>query len=126
MNTFDARAELAVANALRRLQVQPGQPVDVERIQGIWSGYGIRDSDLPAAIERMVQSGRMARAGDPGCGTVTLTPAGERWSRAQPALMEYLLLVPRRERTAFRRRSGVSGTGPGKTRQSHRPGRAAA
>jgi hypothetical protein len=105
VNTYEARAELAVINALRQLGVPTGAWANMTDVQRLWGEYGIREPDLQAAILRMVNAGRLGLFHAGACEAMTLTAAGEAWSRTQPAWLEYSLLVPRRVRTAERQRS---------------------
>ena len=100
MNTFEARAELAVANALRQLGEQTGRPVDVALVERRWPEYGIRTADLQGAIARMCHTERLRLFRDGDRDLIAMTPEGAAWSRALPGWLEYALLVPRRIRVA--------------------------
>lgn len=113
MNASATRAELAVVNVLRQLDASVDCRVDVRAIERRWSEYGIRAPDLHGAITRLSQTDRLKRFQDGDRESVALTLDGEAWWRAQPAWLEYLLLVPRRSRVAQQ-------IGPGR-RPANRP-----
>lgn len=115
MKTFEIRAELAVTNALRQLGTPLGQPVDVQCVEKLWDAYGIRATDFKPAIDRMSGSGRLRLLRDGDRHAIALTDAGAAWALAQPAWLEYALLVPRRVRAkdnarAAHRRSASAST----------------
>ncbi|MGH8519178.1 MAG: hypothetical protein ACREUE_17145 [Panacagrimonas sp.] len=97
------RAELALMSLYRNLGVPAEISLPLEVIGQHWPDYGIRASDLPGAIYRLVQKGFLSRRhGAPEL--IARTVAGEDWFDDQPAWLEYHLLQPRVSRAQFVRR----------------------
>lgn len=105
------RARLAVMTILRDTGVDAGKPVFVAEIARHWPDYGIRASDLDGALEDLALDGLISR--DPHrLDQVVRTRAGDAWFDAQPAWMEYQLLVPRAARAAYLRQHEARTTAP--------------
>ena len=96
------RAELAVMCIYRNLNVPADTPLSMTELEQHWSESGVRSSDLPWAIDRLVQKGFLSRRhGAPEL--IARTVAGETWFDQQPAWLEYHLLTPRVSRFRFLR-----------------------
>ena len=96
------RAQLAVFSILRDLGIAPGEPVSVGELARHWADLGVRSSDLDEALDALASNALVSRRSD-AADVIAMTPQGQAWFGAQPAWMEYQLLVPRAARAAFLR-----------------------
>jgi hypothetical protein len=99
------RAELAVMRLFRHLGVPAEVFLSIEEIAAHWRRYGVRATDLPGAIDRLVARGLLVRRQDDRH-QVACTVAGANWFDEQPGWLEYHLLVPRIARARFVGESG--------------------
>lgn len=99
----ELRAELAVMNVFRACSAKPGDALHMTEFRARWPDYGLRQTDLPMAVARLMLRGLIQREQDGRSDALILTVAGERWSSDQSAWIEYQLLVPRSERAGFLR-----------------------
>jgi hypothetical protein len=96
------RAELALMSIFRDLGVSADAPVPLVEITRRWSDYGVRVTDLPGAVDRLIQRGLLSRRQEVPT-YLARTPAGRSWFDEQPAWLEYQLLVPRALRARYQR-----------------------
>ena len=109
------RAELAVMRIFRHL----GVPADVflqgDELARQGAACGIRAGDVPAAVDRLVKRGLLARRHEfPE--QVACTVAGVNWFDEQPGWLEYHLLTPRVARARYARENGEVGIKGGRRR----------
>lgn len=100
------RPELAVMNALRRLGIKPGETVETADLVDAWPEYGLRSTDLQAALQRLGKRGLLRLENSVAGEQAMLTEAGQQWSDSMPGWLEYALLAPRREAHEFIRYYG--------------------
>lgn len=101
------RSELALMRMFRHLDIPADVFLTAEEIERQWARCGVRRTDLPGAIERLVRRGLLARRAD-APDLIACTVAGSNWLDEQPGWLEYHLLVPRMSRAHYLRASGES------------------
>lgn len=101
---WEARAELSVLSICRNQMAQGKCPLPLSELEAIWSDYGVRYADLPAALARLSQRRVIDWKNDGAA--LELTASGERWFADLPGAIEYQLVVMRRRQTEARRQSG--------------------
>lgn len=101
------RSDLALMHMFRRLGVPADVYLTADEIERQWVHFGVRRTDLPGAVERLVRRGLLARRADMP-DQIACTVAGSNWLDEQPGWLEYQLLVPRMARARYLRESGES------------------
>lgn len=95
MIPYPLRAELAFIHLLNeRASVAPG-PVDLLLARSEWPRYGLRETDLPPAMDRLLGLGLIGMNRARNRTLVVLTELGRDWLQSQEALVAQMLLLPR-------------------------------
>lgn len=101
----EIRARLALLTLYRDMGIAVSDALSTGEIRALWPEQGVRAGDMRWAIDGLIRDGLLSRAPDEP-DRLVLTAMGEQWLRAQPAWLEYRLLVLRAARARGRRRAG--------------------
>jgi hypothetical protein len=117
------RAELAAMHLFRHRGIPADVFVPVEDVVRHGADCGVRATDLPAAIDRLVTRGLLVRRQDVA-GQVACTVAGANAFDEQPGWLESHLLTPREARRRLALHDGLpASAGSRRRRGGDAPGR---
>lgn len=95
VNLYPLRAELAVMDIFSDGRTAPRDALPMDAVSGLWRRYGLRDHDLPRAMERLLELGLIEVKPMRGHQAVVLTDRGTQWLRSAVGRLSRLLLIPR-------------------------------